>query len=75
MVVHLSPGHSRGTLVNALLAHCGLPPMSVPSGSARAGGGGLIGGAEGDGAGDDDGGVAHPRGGSSGWGAPAFFWV
>ncbi|GBG00420.1 pseudouridine synthase, partial [Raphidocelis subcapitata] len=53
MVVHLSPGHARGTLVNALLAHCGLPSMSVPSGSARAGGGGLIGGGGEEGADDD----------------------
>ena len=35
MVVHLSPGHTTGTLVNALLAHCGLPACSaVPCGSA-----------------------------------------
>ncbi|KAF6255708.1 pseudouridine synthase [Scenedesmus sp. NREL 46B-D3] len=33
MVVHLSPGHSTGTLVNALLAHCGLPPCTVACGN------------------------------------------
>jgi hypothetical protein len=33
MVVHISPGHSSGTLVNALLHHCGLGPLQVPSGS------------------------------------------
>lgn len=33
MVVHPSPGHSTGTLVNGLLHHCGLPAMSVLSGS------------------------------------------
>jgi ribosomal 50S subunit-recycling heat shock protein len=47
MVVHISPGHTRGTLVNALLAHCGLPAMDVASGSApHAGllGGGWVGG-------------------------------
>jgi hypothetical protein len=33
MVVHLSPGHSSGTLVNALLAHCGQPPCTVACGS------------------------------------------
>ncbi|CAM6035617.1 unnamed protein product [Sphagnum compactum] len=27
MVVHPGPGHSEGTLVNALLHHCGLPAM------------------------------------------------
>jgi hypothetical protein len=57
MVVHLSPGHTRGTLVNALLGHCGLPAMSVPSGSARAGGGGLAGG----GAGEEEDGGGEPR--------------
>lgn len=34
MVVHLSPGHSTGTLVNALLAHCGLPSCEVACGSS-----------------------------------------
>lgn len=43
MVVHISPGHTRGTLVNALLGHCNLPPMTVPSGSLHAGGSGLTG--------------------------------
>ena len=33
MVVHISPGHTSGTLVNALLYHCGLGPLEVPSGS------------------------------------------
>jgi hypothetical protein len=33
MVVHISPGHTSGTLVNALLHHCGLGPLEVPSGS------------------------------------------
>eukprot|EP00877_Chromochloris_zofingiensis_P005843 jgi/Chrzof1/1525/Cz10g11050.t1 len=41
MVVHISPGHTSGTLVNALLFHCGLPAMDVPSGSLQ--GGGLLG--------------------------------
>ena len=62
MVVHLSPGHARGTLVNALLGHCGLPAMSVASGSVRAGGGGLLdaGGDGGDGDGEGAGGLAAP---------------
>lgn len=35
MVVHLSPGHTTGTLVNALLAHCGLPACdAIPCGSS-----------------------------------------
>lgn len=34
MVVHISPGHSTGTLVNALLAHCGLPACEVLSGNS-----------------------------------------
>jgi hypothetical protein len=38
MVVHLSPGHSTGTLVNALLGHCRLGPLEVPSGSLLGGG-------------------------------------
>eukprot|EP00878_Enallax_costatus_P026547 GHUV01028493.1.p1 GENE.GHUV01028493.1~~GHUV01028493.1.p1 ORF type:complete len:212 (+),score=21.49 GHUV01028493.1:133-768(+) len=42
MVVHLSPGHSTGTLVNALLAHCGLPPCEVACGSSSDGSGGLL---------------------------------
>lgn len=43
MVVHLSPGHTTGTLVNALLAHCGLPACdAIPCGSS--GGGGLFAG-------------------------------
>jgi tRNA pseudouridine synthase 2 len=47
MVVHLSPGHTTGTLVNALLAHCGLPACdAVPSGSSgsttSSSGGGLM---------------------------------
>ncbi|KAG0565136.1 hypothetical protein KC19_8G167600 [Ceratodon purpureus] len=33
MVVHPAPGHSGGTLVNALLHHCGLPAMKYSSGS------------------------------------------
>ena len=33
MVVHISPGHASGTLVNALLHHCGLGPLEVASGS------------------------------------------
>jgi len=49
MVVHLSPGHTTGTLVNALLAHCGLPACdAVPSGSSGSnGGGGLLSGSSG----------------------------
>jgi hypothetical protein len=34
-VVHPAPGHSEGTLVNALLYHCGLPAMKY-AGSATA---------------------------------------
>lgn len=30
-VVHPAPGHSEGTLVNALLYHCGLPAMKYAS--------------------------------------------
>jgi hypothetical protein len=48
MVMHLSPGHTTGTLVNALLGHCKLGPLEVPSGSMPPGGlisgGGLFGG-------------------------------
>lgn len=33
-VVHPAPGHSEGTLVNALLHHCDLPAMRYSSGSA-----------------------------------------
>lgn len=29
MVVHPSPGHTSGTLVNAVLFHCGLPAVSM----------------------------------------------
>ena len=36
LVVHPSPGHAAGTLVNALLHHCHLPAMRVV---ARTGGG------------------------------------
>jgi tRNA pseudouridine synthase 2 len=40
MVVHLSPGHTTGTLVNALLGHCGLPACdAIPSGSSSSSGG------------------------------------
>ena len=38
MVVHISAGHHSGTLVNALLYHCGLPGLSVdqvPSGALQ----------------------------------------
>ena len=34
MVVHPSPGHYTGTLVNALLHHCQLPAMQVVIGNA-----------------------------------------
>ncbi|GAB4822268.1 hypothetical protein N2152v2_009314 [Parachlorella kessleri] len=34
MVMHPSPGHYTGTLVNALLHHCGLPAMRLRSGQA-----------------------------------------
>ena len=34
MVVHPSPGHYNGTLVNALLHHCHLPAMSVAVGNS-----------------------------------------
>lgn len=34
MVMHPSPGHYTGTLVNALLHHCGLGPMRVDPGDA-----------------------------------------
>ena len=33
MVVHPSPGHYTGTLVNALLHHCCLPAMQLAIGS------------------------------------------
>ena len=33
MVVHPSPGHYTGTLVNALLHHCHLPAMQLAIGS------------------------------------------
>jgi 23S rRNA pseudouridine1911/1915/1917 synthase len=33
MVVHPSAGHASGTLVNAVLHHCGLPAMRVASGA------------------------------------------
>ena len=36
MVVHPSAGHESGTLVNAVLFHCRLPPMRVLSGNQRA---------------------------------------
>ena len=29
MVVHPAPGHATGTLVNAFLHHCGLPPAPL----------------------------------------------
>ena len=29
MVVHPAPGNPTGTLVNAFLHHCGLPPVPV----------------------------------------------
>lgn len=32
MVVHPSPGHGSGTLVNAVLFHCGLPAVSLAEG-------------------------------------------
>ena len=34
MVVHPAPGHATGTLVNAFLHHCGLPPVPVEAASA-----------------------------------------
>eukprot|EP00887_Chlorella_sp_A99_P003203 scaffold9.g3203.t1 len=34
MVMHPSPGHYSGTLVNALLHHCGLPAMRLARGAA-----------------------------------------
>ena len=34
MVMHPSPGHYSGTLVNALLHHCGLPPMRLAAGDS-----------------------------------------
>ncbi|CAM6088062.1 unnamed protein product [Calypogeia fissa] len=34
MVVHPAPGHSGGTLVNALLHHCRLPSMRMATGSS-----------------------------------------
>ena len=33
MVVHPSPGHYTGTLVNALLNHCKLPAMQIVIGN------------------------------------------
>ncbi|EEH53051.1 uncharacterized protein MICPUCDRAFT_36187 [Micromonas pusilla CCMP1545] len=35
MVVHPAPGHSSGTLVNAVLFRCGCPAMRVASGNAN----------------------------------------
>lgn len=32
MVVHPSPGHPNGTLVNAVLNHCGLPALELQPG-------------------------------------------
>jgi len=40
MVVHPSPGHPRGTLVNALLHHLGLPGMDAGELLSGSGGGG-----------------------------------
>ncbi len=34
MVVHPAPGHATGTLVNAFLHHCGLPPVPVEADTA-----------------------------------------
>ena len=34
MVVHPAPGHAKGTLVNAFLHHCGLPPVPVEADTA-----------------------------------------
>ena len=34
MVVHPAPGHAQGTLVNAFLHHCGLPPVPVEADTA-----------------------------------------
>jgi len=34
MVMHPSPGHYTGTMVNALLHHCGLPPLQVDPGDS-----------------------------------------
>ncbi|KAL3691595.1 hypothetical protein R1sor_005246 [Riccia sorocarpa] len=42
MVVHPAPGHSKGTLVNALLHHCGLPAMQLVTGSSGSQGGLLV---------------------------------
>ncbi|KAL2622413.1 hypothetical protein R1flu_002618 [Riccia fluitans] len=39
MVVHPAPGHAKGTLVNALLHHCGLPAMQLVTGSSGSQGG------------------------------------
>ena len=38
MVVHTAPGNPDSTLVNALLGHCQLGPLEVPSGSVPGGG-------------------------------------
>ncbi len=34
MVVHPAPGHPEGTLVNAVLHHCGLPALDLAPGQA-----------------------------------------
>ncbi len=34
MVVHIAPGHHSGTLVNALLHHCGMPAIDLAPGTA-----------------------------------------
>ncbi|KAG2494173.1 hypothetical protein HYH03_007807 [Edaphochlamys debaryana] len=38
MVVHIAPGHHSGTLVNALLHHCALPPMDLAQASGSGSG-------------------------------------
>lgn len=38
MVVHPGPGHPTGTLVNAVLAHCDLPPALLQPGALHGSG-------------------------------------
>lgn len=58
MVTHPSAGHASGTLVNAVLGHCDLPELVVPTGrasiSAEGEGGDLDAEAEAEGGAEDD---------------------
>ena len=73
LVVHPAPGHASGTLVNAVLHHCGLPGLRFGAASGSAGAGEEPGAVaepvldleDGEGAGDWAGGLL-PAGSSSG---------